>query len=185
MSPGLPEGLRGKESVCDAEDAGDPWDGSLDQENLLEEGTATHSSVLAWRMPWMEETDGLQSTGSQTVGQDFALGARAHTHTVPHTLTSTCSSLDFQSGALQGIHEQSGAQDARVGVPQAACLGSGVFVCVHMRVSALCLHTYTHIHVWLCVQKPTCAQTCGPSAAQVQVPKGPHPRTLGVLLTLH
>ena len=28
-------------------------------------GTATHSSVLAWRSPWMEETDGLQSTGSQ------------------------------------------------------------------------------------------------------------------------
>ena len=54
-----------------------------------------------------------------------------------------------------------------------------VCVRVHMRVSALCLHVYTHMHVWLCVQKPTCAQACGPSATQVQVPKGPHPRTLG------
>ena len=82
MSPGIPEGLSGKESVCDAEDTGDPWDGSLDQENLLEEGTATHSSVLAWRMPWTEEPVGLQSTGLQTVGQDLA---RTYTHTLSPT----------------------------------------------------------------------------------------------------
>ena len=34
---------------------------SLDQEDPLEEGMATHSSVLAWRIPWTEETDRLQS----------------------------------------------------------------------------------------------------------------------------
>ena len=33
---------------------------SLDQEDLLEEGRATHSSILAWRIPWMEEPGGLQ-----------------------------------------------------------------------------------------------------------------------------
>ena len=32
---------------------------------------ATHSSVLAWRNPWTEETGGLQSIGSQAVGQDY------------------------------------------------------------------------------------------------------------------
>ena len=39
------------------------------QEDLLEKGMATHSSILAWRIPWTEETDGLQSMGSQRVGQ--------------------------------------------------------------------------------------------------------------------
>jgi len=33
----------------------------------MEEGTATHCSVLAWRIPWMEEPGGLQSVGSQRV----------------------------------------------------------------------------------------------------------------------
>ena len=41
---------------------------SLGQEDPLEEGTATHSSILAWRIPWTEELGGLQSTGSQRVG---------------------------------------------------------------------------------------------------------------------
>ena len=38
---------------------------SLGQKDLLEEETETHSSILAWRIPWTEEPDGLQSTGSQ------------------------------------------------------------------------------------------------------------------------
>ena len=37
--------------------------GPLGGEDLLEEGTATHSSILAWRMPWTEEAGGLQSMG--------------------------------------------------------------------------------------------------------------------------
>ena len=50
---------------------------SLDQEDALEEGTATHSSVLAWRVPWTEEPGGLQSTGShsQTRLSDYAAAA--------------------------------------------------------------------------------------------------------------
>ena len=36
----------------------------------LEEGIATHSSILAWRIPWTEEPGGLQSTGSHRVGHD-------------------------------------------------------------------------------------------------------------------
>ena len=42
----------------------------LDQECPLEESMATHSSILAWRFPWMDEPDGLQSIGSQRVGHD-------------------------------------------------------------------------------------------------------------------
>ena len=44
--------------------------GSLGWEDPLEKEMATHSSALAWEIPWMEEPDGLQSTGSQRVGQD-------------------------------------------------------------------------------------------------------------------
>ena len=46
------------------------WVQSLGWEDLLEKGKATHSSILAWRIPWTEESGGLQSTGSQTVGND-------------------------------------------------------------------------------------------------------------------
>ena len=40
------------------------------QDDLLEKGTATHSSILAWRIPWTEEPGGLQSMVSQRVGHD-------------------------------------------------------------------------------------------------------------------
>ena len=38
---------------------------SLDQEDILEKEMATHSSILAWEIPWTEEPGGLQSMGSQ------------------------------------------------------------------------------------------------------------------------
>ena len=49
---------------------------SLGQEDTLEKGMATHSSILTRRIPWTEEPGGLQSTGSQRVGHDCA----THTH---------------------------------------------------------------------------------------------------------
>ena len=52
---------------------------SLDQEDPLEEGMATHWSVLAWRIPWTEEPGGLQSLGSQRVRHDSEQ---------PHTFTA-------------------------------------------------------------------------------------------------
>ena len=42
----------------------------LGWEDPLEEGMATHSSILAWRIPWMEEPGRLQSVGLQRVGHD-------------------------------------------------------------------------------------------------------------------
>ena len=52
--------------------AGDRRDvtGSLGQDDPLEEGMATHFSILAWRIPWKEEPGGLWSTGSQRIGHD-------------------------------------------------------------------------------------------------------------------
>ena len=44
----------------------------LGQEDALEKGMATHSSILVWRIPWTEELGGLQSMGSQRVGHDYA-----------------------------------------------------------------------------------------------------------------
>ena len=43
---------------------------SLSWEDPLEKEMATHSSIPAWKVPWTEELDGLQSTGSQRVGHD-------------------------------------------------------------------------------------------------------------------
>ena len=45
---------------------------SLGQDDPLEKGMATHSSILAWRISWTEEPGGLQSMGSQGVGHDLA-----------------------------------------------------------------------------------------------------------------
>ena len=42
---------------------------SLGQKDPLEKEMANHSSILAWRIPWTEEPDGLESTGLQKVGQ--------------------------------------------------------------------------------------------------------------------
>ena len=48
------------------------WVQSLGQEDPLEKAMATHSSIFAWRIPWTEEPGGLQFTGSQRVGHDWA-----------------------------------------------------------------------------------------------------------------
>ena len=46
------------------------WVQSPGREDPLEKEMAAHSTILAWRIPWMEEPGGLQSTGSQRVGHD-------------------------------------------------------------------------------------------------------------------
>ena len=62
----LEGGSDGKESAYSAGDAGSiPGSGKSPNE-----GMATHSSILAWRIPWIEEPGGLQSMGSQRVGHD-------------------------------------------------------------------------------------------------------------------
>ena len=63
---GLPSGSDCKESACNAGDLGS-IPGS---EDPLEKGVATHSSILAWKIPWTEEPGGLQSMGSKRVGYD-------------------------------------------------------------------------------------------------------------------
>ena len=61
-----PDGSNGKESACSAGDLGSiPGLG-----RSLEKEMTTHSSILAWRIPWTEEPGGLQSMGSQRVKQE-------------------------------------------------------------------------------------------------------------------
>ena len=62
----IPGGIVVKKPPANAEDARDadltPWVGKIP----LEKGMATHSSVLAWKIPWTEDPGGLQSMGSQS-----------------------------------------------------------------------------------------------------------------------
>ena len=62
---GFPRCLSGNESACQETRVL-----SRDQEDALEEEMTTHSSILAWKIPWTEEPGGPQSMGSQRVGQD-------------------------------------------------------------------------------------------------------------------
>ena len=93
---GAPGGWEGKDSACNA----GALDWSLGQEDPLEKEMATHSSILAWRIPWTEELGGLQSTGSQRVGHDWVTNTHTHTHT--HTLQrSICSSVGAEILCLE------------------------------------------------------------------------------------
>ena len=60
------KGSDGKEPACLRENQIQ----SLGWEDPLEKGMATHSTILAWRIPWTEEPGGLQSMGSQRVGHN-------------------------------------------------------------------------------------------------------------------
>ena len=63
---GIPGDSEDKESACNAGDLRR----TLGWEDLLEKEMATHPSMLAWRIPWTEELDGLWSLGLQRVGHD-------------------------------------------------------------------------------------------------------------------
>ena len=56
------------------------WVGSLGQEDPLKKEMATHSSILAWRIPRTEEPGGLQSIGSQRVGHDYMTNTHRHSY---------------------------------------------------------------------------------------------------------
>ena len=64
------------------------WVWSLGWEDPLEKEMATHSSILACRIPWGEEPDRLQSTGSQRVGHDRATSLSLSTSSELHQLLS-------------------------------------------------------------------------------------------------
>ena len=74
MGAGAGPGLRGSLSGLGSAEAGFAgrwWGEHLGREDPLEEELATHSSILAWRIPWTEENGGLWPMGLQRVGHDL------------------------------------------------------------------------------------------------------------------
>ena len=57
---------------------------SLGWEDPLKKGMTSHSSILAWRIPWTKEPGGLHSMGSQRVKHDWVPNTHTHTHTHTH-----------------------------------------------------------------------------------------------------
>ena len=87
------------------------WVRSLCWENPLEEGMATHSSILAWRIPWTEEPGGLQSMGSQSDMSErrplhFTV-FRVLTHTIWYT-NKFVEKVDLRSNVLITIKQERG-----------------------------------------------------------------------------
>ena len=62
---------------------------SLGQEDPLEEEMATHSSILAWKIPWIEQPGGLQSIGLKELVRMEHTHTATQTHPHPHTHTPT------------------------------------------------------------------------------------------------
>ena len=67
---GSSEGFPGGSDVKNLPAVQETWVPSLGGEDALENGMATPSSILAWEIPWTEESGGLQSSRSQRVGRD-------------------------------------------------------------------------------------------------------------------
>ena len=78
----VPGGASGKELTCHCR-GGERQVGSLGREDPLEEGMATHSSILAWRISWTEEPG--SSLGLQRVGPDWTTKNTQH-NTIPSTV---------------------------------------------------------------------------------------------------
>ena len=70
MSGGLPRSSSGKKKKSTYQETQDMWVQSLGWEDPLEKEMETQPSILAWKIPWMEEPGRLQSIGSQRVGHD-------------------------------------------------------------------------------------------------------------------
>ena len=66
----LPRASLVAQMIKNAPTVQETWARSLDQEDPLEKGRATHSTILTWRIPWTEEPGGLQSRGSHRVEHD-------------------------------------------------------------------------------------------------------------------
>ena len=77
---------------------------SLSQEDPLEKEMATHSSILAWRIPWREEPGGLQSMGSQRVGHSWA-NSLTHSLTQCECYLNSCQNMSNSSTAFWNFLE--------------------------------------------------------------------------------
>ena len=102
------------------------WLRSLGQEDPLEEGMATDSSILAWRIPWTEELGGLQSKGSQRVRHDWSNWAwtkyrRFHKYWIGHFKTRTYQHIFFLTHVKEEAHYKNDSSKVRSAVKETEC----------------------------------------------------------------
>ena len=116
---------------------------------ILEKGMATHSSVLAWRIPWTEEPGELQSMGSERVLYNWATNTHTYTHiriyiyiqiyvyvyTHSSILVWEMPQIESEPGGLQS----SGSQRFRHNLAYIVCM------CIYMYIY-IYIHTYIHTH---------------------------------------
>ena len=86
------------------------WIWSLGGEDALEKEVATHSNILAWKIPWMEEPEGLQSVGLKRVVQWLCDLVRLHAHICGPVTSHFCASVsrldgDIDSTYFKGCYE--------------------------------------------------------------------------------
>ena len=111
------------------------WVRSLGWEDSLERGTATHSNILAWRIPWTKEPGMLQSMGSQRVGHN--LGTKQNTKTRQALLNRCPGKFKFCFLELSGIfflvfliHSWLTLQMQNTQIWRVDCVCVCVYVCV-------------------------------------------------------
>ena len=143
---------------------------SLGWENPLEEGMATHSSILAWRIPWTEEPGELQSMGSQRVGLDWA--SKYSTQHIPICRSYACTPHQSYSSALYSSAKHSGEDpailwDSLGSFPLSCRLNSESFPCLviskpslRMKASAgFCLDPLLEPWPWIPLSCSRCTLT--------------------------
>ena len=110
---GSPGGASGKEPMYQGRRQ-ETWVQSLGQEDPLEEGIATHSSILAWRILWAEEPGRLQSIGSRRVGRLKQLNMNACIYNIfpggSDGKEYICNARDL--GSIPGLGRPSGGGDS-------------------------------------------------------------------------
>ena len=127
---GLPNWLSGERIHLPMQEPQETRVKSLGREDSSEEEMATHSSILAWRIPWTAEPDGLQSIGWKRVGHDWSDLARRHASILAWKIPWTEEPGGLQSMGSQGVgHAWAHSQykkGAKAGEMQALPNGAGL-----------------------------------------------------------
>ena len=141
------------------------WVWSLGWKDPLEKGTATHSDILAWMIPWTEEPGGLQSTGLQRVRHDWATFTSLHWRLWSPRIATT-QSLNFRSSGFPLPHLDI--------VSLSACIlfwhiyFSGIFTFLFFYPLALARCLFRELSIWLIIleMRPTLHPSLKPCSRQ-------------------
>ena len=130
----------------------------LGQEDPLEEGMATHSSILPWRIPWTEEPGRLESIGSQRVRHDWSDLAQHNTHHLRVTFPCILNSFLFfcpHHALLVGFQFPDQRLNPSPRQRECGVLTTGLsgnsyqFVILSLKFLKKCYHFYFNLHFQL------------------------------------